>query len=91
MTQRDCIECGRNFAPQATRPGAPNTICSDTCRRKRRNRQQTAWRKSHTCPDRLHGSISGYGTYGCRCEACCNANTEYSRDKRSRAKESSAP
>ena len=36
---------------------------------------------------RLHGTISGYGTYGCRCELCRSANTIYTRGKRAREKD----
>lgn len=82
MSQRNCVECGRAFEAQGRRPGAPNTICSDSCRRRRRNKQQTAWRSSHSCPERSHGTLTGYGTYGCRCESCKAANTAYSRHKR---------
>lgn len=86
-TKRMCVECKKSFNAPERRPGAPTQICSDACRRKRRNRQQNDWRKGHPCPDYLHGSISGYGTYGCRCEPCCAANTEYSRAKRAKAKD----
>jgi hypothetical protein len=67
-------------------PGKPLSICSETCRKTRRNRQQLAWRRRVDCPDRLHGSISGYGTYGCRCDSCREANTSYTRDKRAKGK-----
>ena len=84
MSTRQCIECSQELQPRIGRPGAPVGICSDGCRRKRRNRQQARWRKGHTCPPRLHGSLSGYGTYGCRCDDCRAANTNYSRQKRAR-------
>ena len=84
--KRRCIECQRKFEPPQRKPGAPIAICSEACRRTRRNRQQNNWRRGHDCPDHLHGSISGYGTYGCRCEQCCAANTKYSQAKRAKAK-----
>jgi hypothetical protein len=34
--------------------------------------------------DPRHGTTNGYGNYGCRCEACCRANTEAMRDYRRR-------
>ena len=80
-----CIECNGKISPEMQIGHVKTvTICSVGCRRKRRNRQQLAWRKRNTCPSRLHGTISGYGTYGCRCEACREANTLYTREKRKR-------
>lgn len=87
MVQRDCIECGRPIDVGPGGPGKPITICSGPCRKKRRNRQQLAWRRRVDCPDRLHGSVSGYGTYGCRCDLCRAANTSYTRDKRAKERE----
>lgn len=66
--------------------GKPFSICSAACRKKRRNRQQMAWRRRVECPGHMHGTLSGYGTYGCRCEPCREANTMYTRDKRAKAK-----
>lgn len=93
--KRECIECGRPFEAKSVMAdgissvGKPVSICSASCRRKRRNRQQLAWRRRVDCPDHLHGTISGYGTYGCRCDGCRSANTDYTRSKRARNKDAS--
>jgi hypothetical protein len=79
-----CVECDELFDPTQPGTGRPRKICSGGCRKHRRNRQQLRWRKSRTCPQYLHGSISGYGTYGCRCENCREANTVYTREKRAK-------
>jgi hypothetical protein len=74
-----CVECHASFEREE---GKCQVICSPDCRRQRRNRQQLAWRSRCECPQHLHGTISGYGTYGCRCDICREASTAYNRQKR---------
>lgn len=80
-THSICVECGKEFDKDAW-PGRPRITCSDTCRKRRRNRQIATWRAKTLCPDHLHGTITGYCTYGCDCEPCKIANREYARKRR---------
>ena len=79
-----CVECGESFDTAFAGVGKPRSICGVACRKQRRNRQQLSWRKRCDCPQHVHGSVTGYGTYGCRCERCREANTIYTREKRAK-------
>jgi hypothetical protein len=79
-----CVECGKAF-PLVRGPGRTQLICSADCRRTRKNRQKTEWRKRTECPPHQHGTVTGYTTYECDCDPCRQANTEYARRRRARS------
>lgn len=78
---RLCVICHEEFELER-RGGAQPITCSDECRRRRRNQTLAAWRQRVECPENRHGTITGYNTYSCDCDACRIAEREYIQQRR---------
>jgi hypothetical protein len=85
--KQGCVECGKSFVWKRNGPGRAPLICSEECRSVRRYRQKDQWRKRTECPPHQHGTVTGYTTYECDCDLCRQANTEYARKRRAKARE----
>lgn len=46
--------------------------------------QEQKKRKELPCPEKYHGTLTGYSSYGCRCSPCEEVRNEYTRQYRSR-------
>lgn len=49
-----------------------------------RHREMTARRAEREIPERVHGTLSGYSNYRCRCPECRAANSDYQAKYRAR-------
>jgi hypothetical protein len=79
---RSCVMCGEVFERDHPR----RITCSRECQRRRKNQMIAEWRARTECPDRAHGTVSGYATYQCACNACRKAERNYMRDRRAAQK-----
>ena len=76
--KRSCVICGRQF----TTTGPTAITCSTECWWKNKKQQiyrRRQQRAAAPIPEHLHGTLTGYTDYLCRCDACKQANADYMR------------
>lgn len=88
---RDVIEMGRNanankthcprgheYTPDNTKPSHPERGNGRECRKCRWEDRRRGLPKG----DKRHGTLGGYNSYGCRCNACGEAKSSYVKSRK---------